>query len=172
MPNAPKVAGAGKVGVSAEDQRPDKSRVAVKKNGYGMEMAAIESKRSVADYFREAMESELKNRGFQIGQGRRVNVTIIRFSNDFKIGVFAGDAVAELQMEVSVPDPTPLGLDGGWASTNKVLAPARAKAWARLIDRVDLPTPPFGLEMAMLVTDRRELCAPPSLCLPPRKFFL
>jgi len=101
--NAPKVSGAGAVHVTASDQRPDKSRVSVKKNGYGMEMAAIESKRPVSEYIREAIESELKNRGFKIGGGHRVDVVVTRFFNDFKVGFFAGDAKAELQMEVSVP---------------------------------------------------------------------
>jgi len=103
-PNAPRIAGAGAVSVTASDQRPDKSRIGVKKNGYGMEMAPIESKRAVSDYVREAIETELKNRGFRIGQGQhRVNVVILRFANDFKMGFFAGDAAAEVQMEVSIP---------------------------------------------------------------------
>ncbi len=103
MTNAPKVNDAGAVHVTALDQRPDKSRVSVKKNGYGMEMAAIESKRPISDYIREAIEGELKNRGFKIGGGRRVNVVVSRFYNDFKVGFFAGDAKAELEMDVSVP---------------------------------------------------------------------
>jgi uncharacterized lipoprotein YajG len=103
MANAPKVSGGGSVSVTASDQRPDKSRVGVKKNGYGMEMAPIESKRAVSDYVQNAIEAELKNRGFRIGEGRRVNVSIRRFANDFKMGFFAGDAVAELEMEVTVP---------------------------------------------------------------------
>jgi hypothetical protein len=37
------------------------------------------------------------------------------------------------------------------------LTPARAKEWARLMETVVFPTPPFWLETAILITLSREL---------------
>ena len=73
-----------------------KDRVSTKKNGYGMEMAKIVSKNDVAKTFEEAIKFELENLGFKIGDnGKKLTVELIRFYNDFKMGFFAGDAVAD-----------------------------------------------------------------------------
>lgn len=101
------VAGASQVAVNVQvtDQRPDKSKVSSKKNGYGMELAAITATEDVAVTIRKAIEQELQARGFQLGSdAAQVKITseVTRFYNDHKPGFFSGDAVADLIMGVSV----------------------------------------------------------------------
>jgi len=101
------IAGANKVLVNVQvtDQRQDKSKVAAKKNGYGMEMAPILAVEDVAVTIRRAIEQELRARGFQLADSTalvQVTADVTRFYNDFKIGFFAGDAVADLNMSISV----------------------------------------------------------------------
>ena len=101
------IAGASHVAVNVQvtDQRPDKSKVSSKKNGYGMELAAITAAEDVAITIRKAIEQELQARGFQLGADT-AHVTIMteltRFYNDHKPGFFSGDAVADLIMGVTV----------------------------------------------------------------------
>ena len=92
------------VGVSATDGRVvNRDRVSVKKNGYGMEMAAIRSDRDVAGLVQDAVQTELKARGFRVGEGTaQVKVTLRQFYNDFKVGLFTGDAVADVSITVQV----------------------------------------------------------------------
>jgi uncharacterized lipoprotein len=93
------VEGADKVNVEVknEDKRTVfKDRVGAKKNGYGMEMGKITSNNDVAKTFSDAVLFELENLGFKNGTGGKiVKVELIRFYNDFKMGFFAGDAVAD-----------------------------------------------------------------------------
>ena len=93
------VDGADKVNVEVknEDKRTVfKDRVGAKKNGYGMEMAKIVPSNDVAKTFSDAVLFELENLGFKNGTGGKVvKVELIRFYNDFKMGFFAGDAVAD-----------------------------------------------------------------------------
>lgn len=93
------VEGADKVNVEVknEDKRTVfKDRVGAKKNGYGMEMAKIVPSNDVAKTFSDAVLFELENLGFKNGTGGKiVKVELIRFYNDFKMGFFAGDAVAD-----------------------------------------------------------------------------
>jgi uncharacterized lipoprotein YajG len=84
----------------------DRQRVSVKKNGYGMEMAAIRSDRPVIELFRAAIEQELQARGFTLDKGTMVDVEITRLWNDFKSGFFTGNAVAEVGLNVKVKSPT------------------------------------------------------------------
>lgn len=96
-----------KVAVKGEDKRTVyKDRVGAKKNGYGMEMAAIKSKREVAEIFAKAMEMELENLGFKVVEGdaatKNMNIEVVRFYNDFKMGFFAGDAVADGLINVKI----------------------------------------------------------------------
>ncbi len=103
-----KVAGAEKVDVSVkmDDQRTRKDRVSSKKNGYGMEMAAIISNNDVAALVSTAITDELRNRGFKIGGNRAlVSIELTKFYNDFKIGFWSGSAVAEVVMNVQVKKP-------------------------------------------------------------------
>ena len=76
-----------------------------KENSFGMKMAAITSEEDVASLLKKALEIELENRGFHLGTGKaRVNVELAKLENDFKQGVFSGDAVAELFMSVKVKE--------------------------------------------------------------------
>ncbi len=61
----------------------------------------VSSKR-VADVFKTAFEAELKNRGFRVGEGKTLSVTVDRFYNDFKTGFWSGEGVGELEMQVAV----------------------------------------------------------------------
>lgn len=102
-----RVVGAENVAVNVQvaDQRLDKSKVSSKKNGYGMEMAPITSAEDVAATVRKAIEKELQARGFQLGSDAalvKVAADITRFYNDHKMGFFAGDAVADLNLSVTV----------------------------------------------------------------------
>lgn len=93
------------VNVQVVDQRLDKSKVSSKKNGYGMEMAPITAAEDVAVTVRKAFEKELQARGFQLGSDAalvRISADLTRFYNDHKMGFFAGDAVADLNMSVNV----------------------------------------------------------------------
>lgn len=104
-PVAP-VAGAGSAAINvvvADARTQHQDRVSVKKNGYGMEMAAIRSDRDVASVVKEAIETELKARGFRVGEGTaQAKVDLLTFYNDFKIGFFTGDAVADVTFNVQV----------------------------------------------------------------------
>jgi uncharacterized lipoprotein len=106
MSGVSEVAGAKAVGivVSVADARADhRDRVSVKKNGYGMEMAAIRSDRDVSQLVKESIETELRARGFRVGEGSaQTKVDLTTFYNDFKIGFFSGDAVAEVSFNVQV----------------------------------------------------------------------
>lgn len=102
-----KIAGASHVSVNVQvtDQRQDKSRVSSKKNGYGMELAAITAAEDVAITTRKAIEQELQARGFQLGLDTahvKIMTELTRFYNDHKPGFFSGDAVADLIMGVTV----------------------------------------------------------------------
>ncbi|GAB6127226.1 YajG family lipoprotein [Humidesulfovibrio idahonensis] len=105
-PNITVVDGAEKVflSVKEEDKRTVyKDRVGVKKNGYGMEMAAIVPTNDVPKTFADAISSELESVGFKMGpNGKTVKVELVRFYNDFKIGFFAGDSVADGLINVQV----------------------------------------------------------------------
>lgn len=90
--------------VTVHDGRPDKSRVSVKKNGYGMEAAAIRSDSSVTNVVQAAVESELRTRGVKLSNAGTILVAleVTRFWNDFKMGMFTGDAIADFQLSVQV----------------------------------------------------------------------
>ncbi|HBU30156.1 MAG: hypothetical protein A2X71_06195 [Thiobacillus sp. GWE1_62_9] len=105
--DAARIAGAENVSVNVQvaDQRLDKSKISSKKNGYGMEMAPITAAEDVAVTVRKAIEKELQARGFQLGSEAalvKIAADLTRFYNDHKMGFFAGDAVADLNMSVIV----------------------------------------------------------------------
>lgn len=94
-----------------DDRTTDRDRISVKKNGYGMEMAAIRSTNSPVDVLKGAVEQELKLRGFKLaGGGPQVHVRLLRFFNDYKLGMFSGDATADVSilLEVKGTDGTSL----------------------------------------------------------------
>ncbi len=93
------------VAVKISDHRQDKSKVSSKKNGYGMEMAPILAVEDITVTIQRAIEQELLARGFQLDAGAaRVQIAadLTRFYNDHKMGFFAGDAIADLNMSVIV----------------------------------------------------------------------
>lgn len=93
------------VDVKVADQRHDKSKVSSKKNGFGMEMAPILANEDVAVTVRRAIEQELTARGFRLSSDSalvQIAADLTRFYNDHKLGFFAGDAIADLNMSVTV----------------------------------------------------------------------
>jgi len=85
--------------------RPD--QVSSKKNGYGMEMAAILSDRPVPQIVQQAISDELRSTGFQLGAGSVVVVADVnKFSNDYKVGFWSANAVAEVTLAIQVRDPS------------------------------------------------------------------
>jgi len=100
-----KVAGAGDVQVKVEvrDVRPRTDRISSKRNGYGMECAPMTSEEDVTTIVSNAIQTELRNRGFRVdGQSVLVIVDLIEFYCDFKMGLFAADADGRVAMEVQV----------------------------------------------------------------------
>ncbi len=92
-----------KVAVAVQDQRTAQNHVGHKTNGYGMEMAQIIADNDISSMIKGAIETELTNRGFQIGAGEaQVNVTLQKFENRFELGWFSGTARASLIMGVVV----------------------------------------------------------------------
>ena len=94
------------VNVQVVDQRSDTMKVSAKKNGYGMECAAILAREDVAATVRQAINQELKSRGFKIQEEMldvtRVNVDIFRFYNDYKVGFWSASAVSDFDVMVTV----------------------------------------------------------------------
>lgn len=93
-----------RVSVTATDSRATyRDRVGTKKNGYGMEMAAIVPNTDPATSVQAAFTQELAARGFRVGQGgAAVQIQIVLFYNDFKPGFFSGDSVATVAFNISV----------------------------------------------------------------------
>lgn len=94
------------VAVSAVDERMQyQDRVSSKKNGYGMEMAAIRSTNSPIELLKSALEQEIATHGFKVGGGgASVTAKVLRFYNDYKTGMFSGDAVADISLNLEVKD--------------------------------------------------------------------
>jgi uncharacterized lipoprotein YajG len=81
-------------------------KVGAKKNGYGIEMAPIISKQSLPDLVKAAVEQELTKEGFQIGPSAvLVDVELGKFYNDFKMGVWSGNAVSEVTIAAQIRTP-------------------------------------------------------------------
>ena len=100
-----KIPGADAVSLNVEvnDLRTMKDKVSVKKNGYGMEMAPIIATNDVAGLMKDALQTELSNRGFSCG-GNAITIVagLSKFYSDFKTGFFSGSAAAEVMMNVQV----------------------------------------------------------------------
>jgi uncharacterized lipoprotein len=108
QPNVQKIDGASSITVvvTVDDTRGKKDRVSSKKNGYGMETAAIVAENDVPGLVKSAIEEELKDRGFGIGGGPvKVNVELEKFYCNFKSGFFSGDAEAEVRLNVQILVP-------------------------------------------------------------------
>jgi uncharacterized lipoprotein YajG len=96
-----------KIEVAPADARSTyRDRVSSKKNGFGMEAAAITSSNDVADLVGRSIEQGLKARGFEIGSGgSKLAVDIHKFYNDFKVGIWSGTSAAEINLAVRLLDP-------------------------------------------------------------------
>lgn len=106
--NVVHLAGAEHVSVRVEvsDVRAIHDRVGNKKNGYGMDMAAIIATNDVIVLVQKAIQTELSNRGFKVADGDvTVLVELSKFYNEFKVGVWSGDAVADLTMSAQIKKP-------------------------------------------------------------------
>lgn len=93
------------VKVSSSDQRTAyQDRVSSKKNGYGMEMAAIRASRPVPEIVRAALEAGLAAQGYQVkADGRDITVGVVKFYSNYQVGFFSADAQAEAILHLSVP---------------------------------------------------------------------
>ncbi len=100
-------AAAETVAIAATDGRTTyRDRVSTKKNGYGMEMAAILASNDVLQTVAGAIQQELAAQGYKIGPGyAELRVEVVKFYNDFKPGFFSGDAVADVALNVKVVAP-------------------------------------------------------------------
>jgi uncharacterized lipoprotein YajG len=92
------------VSVTVEDSRTeDRTRISNKINGYGMEMAAIRANRPVPDIIKDAMEAELRGRGFAVGQGGpSTKLSVNRFYASFKPGFFSGDVIGDVKLHAVI----------------------------------------------------------------------
>jgi len=100
-------ASAGSVSVTAQDGRTShRDRVGTKKNGYGMEMAPIVATNDIPQTVAGALEQTLRAEGYRIEPGHAaLTVDVLQFYNDFKIGFFSGDALADVELSVTVRNP-------------------------------------------------------------------
>ena len=95
------------IALNLYDDRQDKgNKVSSKKNGFGVDTAPILANEDILVTFRRAIETELQARGFKIGSQSPVSVdaNLIMFWNDFKLGFFAGDSIAQLNMSIIAKD--------------------------------------------------------------------
>jgi uncharacterized lipoprotein len=102
------IKGAESIGVSVvvNDARAVKDKVSCKKNGYGMEMAPIISNGDVSSLVRDAIKTELRNRGFMVdSSGTAVVIELTKFYNDFKNGFWSGTADSEVDFTAQVKGP-------------------------------------------------------------------
>ena len=100
-------ANADTVSVATTDARTTyRDRVSTKKNGYGMEMAAIVPTTDLPSSLSDAFKQELTARGFRVGAGGSVvDIQLVRFYSDFKTGFFSGDALATVAYNIKVTAP-------------------------------------------------------------------
>lgn len=93
------------IAVSTDHLSPN-DRVGTKINGYGMEGGSIQTNKPVSDIVKSAFETELLERGFpEKTGGKIVTADVTKFYNKFHTG-FVGKAVATVEMNVKVTDPT------------------------------------------------------------------
>jgi uncharacterized lipoprotein YajG len=106
QPSVSKVSGADHVPVTVtvKDARQDKTAVGAKINGFGMETAPIVSRGDVIALVENAIETELTDRGFKLNATNGVSLVaeLSTFRNHFKVGFWAGDAVADITLEITV----------------------------------------------------------------------
>ena len=95
------------IAVKATDERTTyRDRVSSKKNGYGMEMAAIVATNDVVQTLRAGVAQELAAEGFVVKDGgHELSLAVVKFYNDFKVGFFSGDAKAEVAFNAKLLRP-------------------------------------------------------------------
>jgi uncharacterized lipoprotein YajG len=100
-------AAAATVFITATDERTtNRDRVGVKKNGYGMEMAAITASSDIPGSVVAAFSQELSARGFKLGKGgASLKIEVVQFYNDFKIGFLSGDADSTVAFNIKITAP-------------------------------------------------------------------
>ncbi|HUN51098.1 MAG TPA: YajG family lipoprotein, partial [Candidatus Sulfotelmatobacter sp.] len=93
-----------KVQVSVVDHRDGpKDKVSNKVNGYGMDTAPILANNDVDAALSQAIETELKARGFVLAAGQaQVGVDLNRFYSQFHNGFLSGSADADCLLHVTV----------------------------------------------------------------------
>lgn len=103
--NPTHVTGAENVSVSVgvKDQRLNQS-VGRKIDGYGMECASIIATNDIPGLVKSCIETELDHRGFKFANNGNVSVDVelAKFYNEFRTGILAGSAAAELDMNVMI----------------------------------------------------------------------
>ena len=103
--NVEKIKGAESIKLKVEisDVRIIKDKVSNKINSYGMEMAPIIASNDPIGLIKKAMETELKNRGFNLTEGSvLVFGELNRYYNSFGTGFWSGKAVGEVVMNIQV----------------------------------------------------------------------
>jgi len=103
------IAGASDITITLnlhDDRQGQGNKVSSKKNGFGIETAPILVNEDILVTFRRAIEIELQARGFKVGNNSLISVdaNLIMFWNDFKLGIFVGDSIAQLNMSIAVKD--------------------------------------------------------------------
>ena len=95
------------IAVKATDERTThRDRVSSKKNGYGMEMAAIVATNNVVQTLQAGIAQELASDGFAVKEGGyELGLAVVTFYNDFKTGFFSGEAVAEVAFNAKLLRP-------------------------------------------------------------------
>lgn len=129
--------GAGlSIAITVNDARTaDRTKIANKSNSYGMEMAAIRADRAVTAIVQDALEAELKSRGFAVGSGgANATVAINRFYATFAARGLAGEAVGDVKFHIAV------------------LLPSGAPAYEREIDEL-------GIEPGIVLTNGTNAAA-------------
>jgi uncharacterized lipoprotein len=88
---------------SSDNRSSNRDRVSSKKNGYGIETAAISSAVPPPQVVADAFEKELRAQGYKIAAGgATATIELTKFYSDFKNGFFSGDVVGEVSFTISV----------------------------------------------------------------------
>jgi len=101
------IAGASdiRVDVRINDVRARTDRVGSRTNGYGSELGAIALNQDVSTLIENAIETELRNRGYKLESGKVVvQVEIHDFYNRFQTGFWSGTATSSVRLNVKIKD--------------------------------------------------------------------
>lgn len=94
-----------RVDVRINDVRARTDRVGSRTNGYGAELGAIDLNQNVSVLIENAIETELRNRGYKLENGKVVvQVEIHDFYNRFQTGFWSGTATASVRLNVKIKD--------------------------------------------------------------------